>query len=72
MVEPGEADLRIKLTAGKITVKNARGELLMEGTAKAGLWNGLWAQLRDRVDVRYRATAKDFAQVPTPARKYFS
>jgi len=60
-IEPGEATLRIHLIDGEVIVKNAKGNLLMEGTAKKGLWNALWKQLDNRVDVSYRATAKDFA-----------
>ena len=59
-MESGEATLRIHLIDGKVIVKNAKGHLLMEGTAKNGLWDALWKQLCNRVDVSYRATAKDF------------
>jgi len=60
-MESGEADLRISLRdGGKLTVKNAKGKLLMEGIAQNGLWDALWKQLGNRVDVSYRATAKDF------------
>jgi len=48
----------------------------MEGTEKKeGLLNALWKQLEgNRVDVSYRATAKDFARyytrLPKPGKSY--
>ncbi len=59
--EQGEATLRIHIIDGNVIVKNAKGQLLMEGVAEKGLWAALWRQLHNRVDVSYRATAKDFA-----------
>ena len=63
MIDSGEATLRIHLIDEKVIVKNAKGHLLMEGTVKKkGLLDALWKQLEgNRVDVSYRATAKDFA-----------
>lgn len=60
--EDGEATLRIHLRDGEITVKNAKGAVLLEGTAFAGFWNELWAAVTNsqKIDVAYRATTADF------------
>lgn len=57
--ETGEATARVHLIDGKVLVKNAKGELLLEGEAPAGFWNSLWSLMENELDVSYRATKTD-------------
>ena len=54
--EQGEADLNIHLVDEQVTVRNDKGEILMYGDAKQGLWDALWKQLGKYSDVSYRRT----------------
>ena len=55
-----EATARIHLIDGKVLVKNAKGQLLLEGEAEVGFWDSLWALMENELNVSYRATKADF------------
>lgn len=56
----GEGAANIYLLDGQISVRNQAGDLLLEGIAKDGFWDSLWALMENNLRVTYRVTRNDF------------